>query len=78
MIDIKLLQKDYESVANALKRKKVDETILADLKDLSLKTKENKAQMESLQAQINTLSSKFGEYKKAGQDTNELKFKLMI
>lgn len=76
MIDIKLLQKDYESVAKALKLKKVDETILADLKDLSLKTKENKAQMESLQAQINTLSSKFGEYKKAGQDTNELKVQI--
>lgn len=73
MIDIKLLQKDYESVANALKRKKVDENILANLKDLSLQTKENKAQMENLQAQINQLSSKFGEYKKNGLDTNELK-----
>ena len=76
MIDIKLLQKDYESVASALKRKKVDEAILTDLKDLSLKTKENKAQMESLQAQINSLSSKFGEYKKTGQDTNELKVQI--
>lgn len=73
MIDIKLLQKDYESVANALKRKKVDENILANLKDLSLQTKESKAQMENLQAQINQLSSKFGEYKKNGLDTNELK-----
>ena len=73
MIDIKLLQKDYESVANALKRKKVDENILANLKDLSLQTKESKAQMENLQAQINQLSAKFGEYKKNGLDTNELK-----
>ena len=73
MIDIKLLQKDYESVANALKRKKVDENILANLKDLSLQAKESKAQMENLQAQINQLSSKFGEYKKNGLDTNELK-----
>ena len=73
MIDIKLLQKDFEAVSTALLRKGVDATILDDLKVKSEATKTKRQDMESLQASQNALSSQFGTYKKEGKDINELK-----
>ena len=64
MIDIKLLQKDFQAVSTALLKKGVDETILDDLKQKSKTTKSKRQDMESLQAKQNTLSSQFGAYKK--------------
>jgi seryl-tRNA synthetase len=72
MIDIKLLQKDFDTVAKALIRKGVDEDILNKIKILSLETKEKRQQMESLQAEQNKLSSLFGAYKKEGKDISSL------
>ncbi len=76
MIDIKLLQKDFQAVSTALLKKGVDETILDDLKQKSETTKSKRQDMESLQAKQNTLSSQFGAYKKNGQDINELKIQI--
>ena len=76
MIDIKLLQKDFQAVSTALLKKGVDETILDDLKQKSKTTKSKRQDMESLQAKQNTLSSQFGAYKKNGQDINELKIQI--
>ena len=43
MIDLKLLEKEFELVASKLRKKKVDETILEKLKNLSqdVKIKKN-------------------------------------
>ena len=73
MIDIKLLQKDFDAVSTALLRKGVDADILDDLKQRSETTKTKRQVMESLQAQQNALSSQFGMYKKEGKDINILK-----
>jgi len=72
MIDIKLLQKDFDTVASALQRKGVDANILNELKVLSLETKQKRQDMESLQAEQNKLSSQFGLYKKEGKDISSL------
>ncbi len=72
MIDIKLLQKDFDTVASALQRKGVDANILNELKTLSLETKQKRQDMEALQAEQNRLSSQFGLYKKEGKDISSL------
>ncbi len=68
MIDIKALQKDFESFASSLERKGIDRTSLEQLKILSQQAKEKRQSMESLQADQNALSSQFGMYKKEGKD----------
>ena len=73
MIDIKLLQNDFEIVSNLLKRKKVDVSLLESLKNKLNDTKIKRQEMESIQALQNSLSSQFGAYKKEGKDTISLK-----
>ena len=68
MIDIKLLQKDFDKVSAALIRKGVDASILDNLKEITLLAKSKRAQMESLTADQNKLSREFGRYKKEGLD----------
>ncbi|PKN13948.1 MAG: serine--tRNA ligase, partial [Deltaproteobacteria bacterium HGW-Deltaproteobacteria-24] len=68
MVDIKLLQKDYDSVAAKLQRKGVEEEILASLKALALKAKDKRQAMEEVTASQNLLSKEFGRYKKEGLD----------
>ncbi|MEA1914894.1 MAG: serine--tRNA ligase [Campylobacterota bacterium] len=72
MIDIKLLQKDFDTVSTALQRKNVDAEVLNALQELSLKAKDKRKEMESLQAEQNKLSSQFGIYKKEGKDISPL------
>lgn len=72
MIDIRLLQKDFDTVANALKRKKVDENLIEQMREVSLEAKAKRQEMEALQAQQNQLSSQFGAYKKEGKDIEPL------
>ncbi len=73
MIDIKLLQKDFDVVASALLKKGVDDAILDDLKTKSQTSKAKRQDMEALQAEQNGLSSQFGTYKKEGKDISILK-----
>ncbi|PPK60931.1 seryl-tRNA synthetase [Malaciobacter marinus] len=68
MIDIKLLQKDFETTANALKRKGVDAKLLDSLKTISQDAKAKRQSMEDVTAQQNKLSKEFGRYKKEGLD----------
>ncbi len=68
MIDIRLLQKDFDTVANALKRKKVDQSLIDQMQSVSLEAKAKRQEMEALQAEQNQLSSQFGTYKKEGKD----------
>ncbi len=72
MIDIKLLQKDFDAVANALTKKKVSKELLDSLKEDILTTKVKRQSMEAIQAEQNALSSQFGTYKKEGKDISEL------
>ena len=68
MIDIKLLQKDFDNVANALKRKGVAQEILDKIKSISENAKLKRQDMENVTAQQNKLSKEFGRYKKEGLD----------
>lgn len=68
MIDIKLLQKDFETTANALKRKGVDAKLLDSLKTISQDAKAKRQSMEDVTAEQNKLSKEFGRYKKEGLD----------
>ncbi len=72
MIDIKLLQKDFEYVATALERKGVDNELLNDLKNLASAAKQKRQEMEDVTAEQNVLSKDFGRYKKEGLDVASL------
>jgi seryl-tRNA synthetase len=73
MIDVKLLQNNFEKVSSLLIRKKVDGNLLENLKLKLSATKIKRQEMESSQALQNSLSSQFGAYKKEGKDTVILK-----
>jgi seryl-tRNA synthetase len=68
MIDIKLLQKDFDSVSNALEKKGVSKEIMETLKTDVLEAKEKRKDMEATQAEQKQLSAQFGAYKKEGKD----------
>lgn len=68
MVDIKLLQRDYETVAAALSRKGVDASVLESLKTLAISAKDKRQSMEACTAEQNGLSKEFGRYKKEGLD----------
>lgn len=81
MIDIKLLQTDFEYMAKALGRKGIEQKIIDDLQQISLSAKLKRQEMEDITAEQNKLSKEFGRYKKEGLDIaplqaqiNELKY----
>jgi seryl-tRNA synthetase len=76
MIDLKLLQKDFEATATALKRKKVDSTLIEQLKSANETLKNAKLSFETAQATQNERSRLFGQYKKEGKNTDELKIEV--
>jgi seryl-tRNA synthetase len=84
MIDIKLLQKDFEYVATALERKGVDNELLNNLKNLASAAKQKRQEMEDVTALQNKRSQEYGMLRKAGmlddivtiqEDINNLKIK---
>ena len=72
MIDIKLLQKDFDYVATALQKKGVDNELLNNLKTLANNTKQKRQEMEDVTAEQNVLSKEFGRYKKENLDITSL------
>ncbi|GAB6045852.1 serine--tRNA ligase [Caminibacter profundus] len=60
MIDLKLLEKDFENTLKKLTTKGTDENILKEIKNLFEKKKETKKLLEDLQAKRNTLSKNIG------------------
>lgn len=76
MIDLKLLQKDFQSVSDKLMRKGVSLELLDTLKRKNEELKSAKAAYETLQAAQNAMSKEFGVYKKEGKDVSELKEKV--
>ena len=73
MIDLKLLQKNFQSVSDKLVRKGVDIKLLDSLKIKNEELKAAKVDYETLQAAQNAMSKEFGIYKKEGKDVSELK-----
>ena len=78
MLDIKLIQKDYENVCEKLRNKKVGEEIIENLRKISLELKNKRALLEPLQAEQNASSKLFGVWAKEGKDIKELKEKLSL
>jgi seryl-tRNA synthetase len=76
MIDLKLLQKEFESVSAKLTRKGVDATLIQELKTKNEELKVAKKEYEELQALQNAMSKEFGIYKREGKDISELKAKV--
>jgi len=76
LIDLKLLQKDFETISKKLTRKGVDAKLLEDLKAKNEHLKLAKHDYETLQAAQNAMSKEFPIYKKEGRDIGELKAKL--
>ncbi|MDD5716357.1 MAG: serine--tRNA ligase [Sulfuricurvum sp.] len=76
MIDLKLIQNSFDSTATALRRKKVDSELIESLKIANENLKTAKLAYESLQAKQNEMSRLFGQYKKEGKSTDELKIEV--
>jgi len=72
MIDSKLLQKEFDKIANSLEKKGVSKELLSELREDVLSTKSTRQKMEEIQSKQNALSSKFGTYKKEGKDITPL------
>jgi len=73
MIDLKLLQKDFDEVSRKLARKGVDASLMDSLKIKNEALKAAKVNFETLQAKQNAMSKEFGVYKREGKDISELK-----
>ena len=76
MIDLKLLQKDFEHVSVQLQRKGVDAALTDELKRRNETLKAAKAAYETAQARQNEMSKLFGVYKSQGKDIGELKLQV--
>ena len=73
MIDLKLLQKNFDEVKRKLIRKGVDASLIEQLKLKNEELKVAKVDFETLQAAQNAMSKEFGVYKREGKDISELK-----
>ena len=76
MLDLKLLQNDFDKVSQKLRKKGVKEEILKELKRLFVVLKEQRTKLEGLQAKKNEKSKLFPIYKKEGKDISLLKKEL--
>jgi len=76
MIDLKLLQKDFDLVSSQLQRKGVTLETIESIKEKNEVLKKAKAAFENAQAEQNAMSKLFGVYKREGKDIAELKAKV--
>lgn len=76
MIDIKLLQNEFEKTSLSLQKKGVSNEVLENLKTLALTTKQKRQIMEEVTAEQNLLTKEFPKYKKENLDTSELQEKI--
>lgn len=72
MLDLKLLEKDFDSVATKLKAKKVDENLLKNLQICFVNLKKERAKLEEAQA----FQNKFSKELASASDKENLKAKL--
>ena len=73
MIDLKLLEKDFDNISKQLQRKKVAPSTIEELREKNESLKKAKAAFEEAQAKQNEMSKRFGLYKREGRDITELK-----
>ena len=73
MIDIKLLNRDFDGVTAMLKRRNVDTQLLEELRSVHQVFKAVKQELESAQATQNEKSKLFGQYMREKKDITELK-----
>ena len=71
-----MIQNDFETVCEKLRKKRVDESLIEDLRVKSLDLKAQKAALEPLQADQNTNSKLLGVYAREKRDVSELRAKL--
>jgi len=72
MVDLRQLERDFDTVAAALKRRGVDEGTLERIKTLFEEKKAVQKRLEAAQAEQNAKSRLFGQYKREGKDVSEL------
>jgi seryl-tRNA synthetase len=72
LIDLKLLEREFEATAAALRRRGVTDESIATLQATSTALKGAKQEAEALQAEQNRLSRRFGELKKSGEPVDAL------
>lgn len=73
MMDLKLLQKDFDGVEKALSRRQIDAALIDSLKSVYMRQKEKRSLMEEKKAEQNKKSKLFGQYKQEGKDIAPLK-----
>ncbi len=73
MIDIKLLHKDFDGVAQMLQRRNIDPSLLEELRSVHQVYKTVRQELEAAQAEQNEKSKLFGQYMREKKDVTELK-----
>ena len=76
MIDLKKLQNGFSETADKLRKKKIKEEVLKELQRLFVVLKEQRSELEKLQAQQNKKSKLFPLYLKEKKDISGLKKEL--
>lgn len=78
MINLKLIETNFDEFNSKLKAKKVGEDVLKNLLEAYKENKKIKLEIESLQSEQNTKSKKMGEFMKSGdkESANALKTEL--
>ena len=78
MINLKLIETNFDEFNNKLKAKKVGEDVLKNLLEAYKENKKIKLEFESLQSEQNAKSKKMGEFMKSGdkENANALKTEL--
>ncbi|NKQ40492.1 MAG: serine--tRNA ligase [Sulfurovum sp.] len=76
MIDLKYLQSNFDEASQKLRRKSVDVQTLKKLQVLFAELKKANQELETAQAEQNSMSKLFGQYKREGRDIVELKAKV--
>jgi len=72
MVDLRQLEKEFDTVMSSLKRRGIDEKLLEKLKVLFEEKKGVQKRLEAAQAEQNQKSKLFGQYKREGKDITEL------
>jgi seryl-tRNA synthetase len=72
MVDLRRLEKDFDEVAAALRRRGVEESVLERVRTLFEEKKRVRQRLEAAQAEQNAKSRLFGQYKREGKDVSEL------
>src|SRR5690349_7663140 len=76
MIDTNLIITDWENTVRRLKRKKMDESVLLEAKELLEKQKSLKSKGDEKRTLVNSFSKEIGEKIKKGEDASAQKEKV--